>query len=280
MKNIMIILTMLMAMTAFGCGELDDIESNLKDFNDAFDNATDNSTDDSYYDETDQEDHTGEQENDDAEEDYAEESNYNTECDEYGWRYDKTGTYVECDDADSECEGYEWDPDAYAWYDAQTGLYDFDCDPYDGSSGETGELYDTTGGIVFSPNSKKGTNRYFIGTYVADEWASTCADEAWGPGLDIPYVLRAYSYEDIIDFETSLSQLVWTAIIYPDYTFDFRIKYKDYLGKPSLTLTCTCGFNEMYYNSGMVCACDASNYGACDMYYSPIFSQPLEPYDY
>ncbi|MBF0103895.1 MAG: hypothetical protein HQM16_01095 [Deltaproteobacteria bacterium] len=128
---------------------------------------------------------------------------------------------------------------------------------------------DPSGGISYFPESNKGSGRYFLGTYEINEGYTSCNDAYWGPGLEVPSILRAYSYSDKIDFETSFSQLVWGAYIYPDNTFDFRIFYLDTWGNPSVTLTCSCIFNEYdYWTDDMSCTCEASNDdGSCTLQY-------------
>lgn len=154
-----------------------------------------------------------------------------------------------------------------------------DCDNSDSEESSdtdsdqlTGDPTDPNGGLEYWDNSKKGSNRYFVGTYEIKDYYTSCNDTYWGPGLELPAVLRAYSYGDRMDFETSLSQLVWGAIIYPDETFDFQTNYLDTFGNPSVSLTCTCAMNDSYYGSDYIdCACTASNDpDPCDIYYQAL----------
>ena len=130
--------------------------------------------------------------------------------------------------------------------------------------------YDQETGLIYTSDSNNGMSRSFLGTYSKGYSSNDCSEDYWGPGLEMPAVLRAYSYGDYIDFETSLSQLVWSAIVYQDNTFDFVVRYLDSLGKPSITLTCTCSIVDSYYYSDHLdCTCDPSNdTDVCELRYN------------
>lgn len=177
---------------------------------------------------------------------------------------------VNDDDLDR-IEGIFDDEDDSSESDQTTSYEDEDSESNtdDIESEETsGDSTDPTGGLEYWSSTEKGTNRTFIGTYEYKQSYDDCTD-SWGADLDLPSVLRGYAHGDYIDFETSLSQLVWSAIIYPDDTFDFQTRYLDQFGNPSVTLTCTCAINEYYWEQESIeCACDASHYDeACNLRY-------------
>ncbi|MBU0506393.1 hypothetical protein KJ708_10400 [bacterium] len=126
---------------------------------------------------------------------------------------------------------------------------------------------DTTGGISFLEPINKDVVRYFIGTWEINEGGSSCTDKE-GANLDLPIILRAYSYGIYMDFETSMSELVWSGIIYPDDTFDFEINFLDKYGKPSIDLVCTCAMYEHYWEDTLECTCDPSHReSSCSLIY-------------
>lgn len=137
---------------------------------------------------------------------------------------------------------------------------DAEEDDATGTTTTDSDVTDPSGGLEYWSSSEKGSNRAFIGTYEKKTTYDDCSDDYWGAGLEMPSVLRGYAHGEYIDFETSLSQLVWSAIIYPDDTFDFQTRYLDSLGRPSVTLTCTCSIESDYWlGESIECACDASN---------------------
>lgn len=122
---------------------------------------------------------------------------------------------------------------------------------------KTAEWFPTT------DNQEKGTDRYFMGTYKKDAYWSYCNDSVY-----VPAVIRAYSHQDIIDFEDNYGDLVWIATIYQDETFDFVTTYANDFGQPR-PLACTCdigaGYYD-YYNDQIECTCSFGS-GQCKMYY-------------
>lgn len=121
---------------------------------------------------------------------------------------------------------------------------------------------DSTGGVSKLPVTQKGSNRYFMGTYSLSTSYSypyySCGD-SWGNGYEYPGVIRAYSYGNKIDFEDNFGNLVWTANLYPDDTFDFMTQFLDAFGRPSNTVACSCVIGNPYSWSDleqMQCACD------------------------
>ncbi|MBU0505356.1 hypothetical protein KJ708_05115, partial [bacterium] len=206
----------------------------------------------------------------DEEYDYDEDADlYEEICLEYhyGWNVDQDDFmgfdekfFDECWD---DLFGYDGVDDNYE-DDVDLSEEEFEEEYYEDEYGEKkGKINakspnDTAGGINFLEPKNKNIVRYFIGTWEINEKRSTCTDKS-GADLDLPIILRAYSYDDYLDFETSMSELVWSGIIYPDETFDFEIDFLDKYGKPSIDLVCTCAMYEYYWNDTLECTCDPSH---------------------
>lgn len=131
---------------------------------------------------------------------------------------------------------------------------------------------DTEGGIEYleQDNSNKG-KRHFMGTYQFQENiyynGSYNAECEYG----FPLVVRAYSHDNVIDFENASGKLVWIADLYEDETFDFEVGFLNKFGNPSIELICTCFIDEAYwdyYNDEIQCGCEPSNDdGICAVFY-------------
>lgn len=129
------------------------------------------------------------------------------------------------------------------------------------SSDDYVDTGDSTGGVEILPTGRKGSSRFFMGTYEINEYDyDDCGDSYWGNGYDLPGVIRAYSHGDKIDFEDNFGNLRWIATVYPDDTFDYNMQFLDSFGNPSNIVACTCYIEEPYsysYDSDtMKCTCD------------------------
>lgn len=136
-----------------------------------------------------------------------------------------------------------------------------------GTTGDTGNVGDgtetddgTDGGIHYlTPSSTKKDDRWFMGTYNF-QTDSSYAGLPSSCDYGLPLTVRAFSYDDSIDFEVNSGELAWTAMVFKDETFDFKVGFLDKLGKPSIHLSCTCADIESpYYGDQIKCACDPSN---------------------
>jgi len=129
---------------------------------------------------------------------------------------------------------------------------------------------DPSGGLDYWPSSYKGSFRDFHGTYKLDKYNSTCTDTGYGdPCLELPTYLYTYTYDDMMDFETSSSLLVWNASIYSDDTFGFDTNYLDYYGYPSVEFPCSCAFYDGSDRQEVIeCSCNPTNaLKSCKFYY-------------
>lgn len=140
----------------------------------------------------------------------------------------------------------------------------YDSGSTSGSSTASVDYGDSTGGIGALPVSKKGSDRYFMGTYElsSNYIYDDCTESYWGNGYEFPGVIRAYSYGNKLDFEDNSGNLVWNADVFPDDTFDFSVQFLDSFGRPSNTVACTCYIEEPYsysYDTDTIkCTCDPS----------------------
>lgn len=123
------------------------------------------------------------------------------------------------------------------------------------------DLDDPSGGLEYWSDLYKGTHRSFHGSYELDEFNTTCNDHGYSdPDLELPAYLDVYAYEDMIDFETDSSDLVWNAAVYPNDTFDFETNYLDWYGHASVILPCSCTIYQYgEWQEVIECACTPSN---------------------
>lgn len=132
---------------------------------------------------------------------------------------------------------------------------------------------DASGGLEYWSSLDKGYPRQYYGTYELNEYHSTCNDHVYDdPDLELPAYLNVYSYDNWMDFETSVGYLVWNAEIYSDGTFEFETNYLDWYGHPSVEFPCSCGFYELSDGQEVIdCSCEPSNTGSlCTMNYDLI----------
>jgi len=133
---------------------------------------------------------------------------------------------------------------------------------------------DASGGLDYWSSIYKGSSRNFHAAYELDEFHSSCIDHGYGdPDLELPTWLYAYSYGDMMDFETSASRLVWNAELYDDDTFEFETNYLDWYGHPSVDFPCSCTiYHHGEWDESIECSCDPSNtYSSCSFVYELIF---------
>ncbi|MBF0105154.1 MAG: hypothetical protein HQM16_07490 [Deltaproteobacteria bacterium] len=138
---------------------------------------------------------------------------------------------------------------------------------------EESDADDTSGGIKIWSDYYKGSGRDYYGEFRLDTWRTTCDDNGYdGPGLELPAYLMLYSYDDMMDFETSASDLVWNAEMSYNNTFSFETNYLDWYGDLSVYFPCSCSIeNAGYSDETIECSCHPSNtYGSCSFYYEVI----------
>lgn len=120
---------------------------------------------------------------------------------------------------------------------------------------------DTTGGLEYlERDNRRETSRYFMGTYELLEYNYYSGNGICEQGF--PATTRLYSHNDVIDLETSRGELFAIADLFEDDTFDFDVAFLDRFGEPSIDISCTCHFNDGYYqytNERFLCTCDPSN---------------------
>lgn len=160
--------------------------------------------------------------------------------------------------------------------------YDDDCyDDYTVSEYVYEEEYieeevdedDASGGLEYWSNLSKGDFRDFYGQFKRNDSYSTCNDHGYNdPDLELPYYLMLYSYGDMMDFETSSSDLVWNTHIHFDGTFEFETNYLDWYGDPSVVFPCSCIiYNAGFSDEAFECECEPSHVmGTCSFYYELI----------
>lgn len=158
-----------------------------------------------------------------------------------------------------------WEDDGY--YESYTTetVYYYEEDEYD----ET----DPSGGLDYWPEYDKGSFRDFHGSFVLDEYNSTCTHYGTGyPGLSLPSYLHTYIYGDMMDFETDHSNLVWNADINFDDSFVFETNYTNAYGHPSVILPCACVIDEEgSSHESIACECNPSNSAwECSFFYDLI----------
>lgn len=141
---------------------------------------------------------------------------------------------------------------------------------YEESVEEDVDAEDVSGGLDYWPDYYKGDFRAFYGSYRLNDADTTCNDQGYDdPGLKLPSILNVYSYENMMDFETSSEDLAWNATIHGDGTFAFETNYLDGFGDPSVTFPCECAvYNEGWSDEFIECSCEPSNsLSTCHFYY-------------
>ena len=151
-------------------------------------------------------------------------------------------------------------------------------DSADGS-GSAVDPHDTSGGVLEPEEYDRDSSASFLGT-----WSQKASDYdyAWSGqnqkcAYPFPSIIRAYSHEDVIDFENNTGSLQWIARIYPDETFDFGAHFQDRLGRETVTVDCTCVIVDAYYSYSsdeINCTCEWSD-GAlqCLLYYQKMTAE-------
>ncbi len=161
------------------------------------------------------------------------------------------------------CHEYWHDDEVYSYTETEYIYEEYDdCDEDDPS-----------GGLDYWSSYYKGSSRSFFGSYELNEYYSTCDDYGYDdPDLELPTYLDVYSYDDMMDFETSSGQLIWNAVIYSDDTFEFETNYLDWYGHPSVIFPCECEiYNIEHSDESIECVCEPSNtYSTCYFYYELI----------
>lgn len=138
-----------------------------------------------------------------------------------------------------------------------------DGDSTDSQVEGTNDSDEETGGGVVIEDYERVDGAYFLGTYQAMEFHTDYYDIANQCDFNFPKIIRGYSYDDTIDFETQTGGLAFSAAIYPDETFDFSARFQNSVGQPTIEVTCTCeiveGYND-YFADEMQCGCESSGH--------------------
>jgi hypothetical protein len=118
-----------------------------------------------------------------------------------------------------------------------------------------------TGLIVRRGNNRN--DRKFLGTFDQNHVYDTCP--SW------PSIVRLYSKDDTVFIDDNRGDLISSAKIFDDGTFDFDAEYADEFGRPSVDLICTCDLDESdYYGTQMDCSCDLGDDDTCEILYDKI----------
>lgn len=146
-----------------------------------------------------------------------------------------------------------------------------------GSDNEQGEGTndddEETGGGVVVEEYERAEEAYFLGTYQAVDFNADYWMVADKCEYNFPKIIRGYSHGDEIDFETQEGDLAFSAMIYPDETFDFPVTFQNTLGQPTVEVTCTCEIWESdndYYSDEIQCGCQNDERDLCLMYWEAL----------
>jgi len=147
----------------------------------------------------------------------------------------------------------------------ESGAADTTDDEGHGSPGEQGEGTndddEETGGGVVIEEYERAEGAYFLGTFSSMEFHTDYYDVADRCEYNFPLIVRGYLHGDTMDFETQAEDLAFSALIYPDETFDFSVGFQNSLGQPTVEVTCTCtleeGYND-YFPDEIHCGCESN----------------------